>query len=48
MGPVGSWDHELVDRLVLPTCGELDVDEGADIDDNIAEQELINEIESNL
>ena len=44
MGHVGQWDQELVDSLVLPTCGELVVDETADIDDNVAQQTIIDDI----
>ena len=48
MGPVGYWDQVLIDRLVLPTCGDLIVDEDAEIDDNVAREALIDEIVNNL
>ena len=48
MGRVGHWDQALIDRLVLPTCGDLIVDENAEIDDNVARETLIDEIVNNL
>ena len=48
MGQVGEWDQEDIDRLVLPTCGDLVVDEGVDIDDNVAEQTIIDDIVNNM
>ena len=37
LGPVGSWSQESIDRLVLPTAGEMIGDEREEINDNVAE-----------
>ena len=36
MGPVGRWSQGDIDRLVLPTAGEMEVDE---LDDDLLELE---------
>ena len=48
MGPVGTWSQENIDRLVLPTSGSMDVDEVETIDDIIAENDIIDDIENNV
>ena len=48
MGQVGQWDQELIDALVLPTCGDLVVDETADVDDNVVQQTIIDDIVNNM
>ena len=40
MGPVGSWSEEDIDRLVLPTAGEME-SEVEIIDDTIAENVVL-------
>ena len=47
MGPVGSWSQEDIDRLVLPTAGDMMV-EMDEIDDdlahNVLQQEIVEEL----
>ena len=37
MGPVGSWAQRDIDRLVLPTAGEMIGDEEEVMNDTVAE-----------
>ena len=37
LGPVGSWSQESINRLVLPTAGEMIGDEREEVNDNVAE-----------
>ena len=47
MGEVGTWSQVNIDRLVLPTAGEMRVDEVEMMDDEIAENAMLEDIVNN-
>ena len=47
MGRVGEWDREEIDRLVIPSTGDMELDELEEVDDMEAEVGLMDEIENN-
>ena len=51
MGPIGSWSQEDIDRLVLPTAGDMlvEMDEIPVDDDrvhNVLQQEIAEELDN--
>ena len=41
MGPVGTWSQRDIDAVVLPTSGEMEVDE---LDDHLLELGQLNDV----
>ena len=46
MGLVGSWSQRDIDRLVLPTAGEME-SEVEIIDDTIAQNAILDDLNNN-
>ena len=44
MGPVGTWDQETVDRLVLPTAGDILVQEEDELVDDVSVNTIVNDL----
>ena len=47
MGNVGEWSQEDIDRLVLPTTGEIEVDEVNELQVEVDEVGEGEEVENN-